>query len=83
MLISNDDPQKGERAGPCPWYRMRMLTLRLWDNWERLVLFQTEGRAWMDGTNNLTERAIGRCGKIRYRTMRGYKTRAGVGGAGS
>lgn len=28
----------------------------------------------MDGTNNVTERAIGRCGKIRYKLMRGYKS---------
>lgn len=54
---------------------MRLLTLRLWDNWKRLVLFQTEEGAGLDGTNNVTERAIGRCGKIRYRTMRGYKSR--------
>jgi len=52
-----------------------MMTLRLWDNWGRLVLFQREEGAGLDGTNNVTERAIGRYGKIRYRTMRGYKSR--------
>lgn len=66
-------PGKGERASL--WYRMPMLTLRLWENWKRLVLFQTEEGAGLDGTNNVTERAIGRCGKVRYRMMRGYKSR--------
>jgi hypothetical protein len=66
-----DPPLKGERASP--WYRMRILTLKLWNNWNRLVLFQKE--PGLDGTNNVTERAIGRCGKVRYRMMRGYKSR--------
>lgn len=71
-------PREGEEASP--FYRMRMMTLRLWENWSRLRLFQEwewedgEGRKWrFDGTNNVTEREIGRCGKVRYKGMRGYK----------
>lgn len=31
----------------------------------------------MDGTNNATERAIGKS-KVRYKTMRGYKSPSGM-----
>lgn len=75
-------PGKGEKASP--WYQMRMMSLRLWENWSRLRLFKErewcdeEGTKWrLDGTNNVTEREIGRCGKIRYKTMRGYKSEDG------
>lgn len=68
-------PGKGEKA--TLWYRMRLLTLRLWEEWKRLIFYKSEeGKALgLDGTNNVTERAIGRCGKIRYKMMRGYKSR--------
>lgn len=65
-------PPKGAKASV--WYRMRLLTLRLWENWKRLTLFRTPQGQGLDGTNNVTERAIGRCGKIRYKLMRGYKS---------
>jgi len=75
-------PRKGEEGSPFYW--MRMMTLRLWENWSRLRLFKEwewedgEGRKWrFDGTNNVTEREIGRCGKIRYKVMRGYKSEDG------
>jgi len=66
---------------------MRLLTLHLWDNWNRLTLYQRwqgpQGER-LDGTNNATERAMGwPCGivpipqgwwvKERYRSVRGYK----------
>ena len=66
-------PPKGAKASL--WYRMRLLTLRLWENWQRLTFFRTPAGKGLDGTNNVTERAIGRCGKIRYKSMRGYKSR--------
>lgn len=76
-------PKKGERetAG----YKLRMLTLDLLEKWERLTLHQRGcakkdafgrrvGRArQVPATNNATENAIGRGGKIRYRQMRGFK----------
>jgi len=34
-----------------------------------------KGRLMLDGTNNATERSIGWSGKIRYRLMRGAKSR--------
>ena len=67
-------PREGEKA--TLWYRMRLLTLHLWDNWSRLTLYQrwqgSEGER-LDGTNNASERAIGWWLKERYRLMRGYK----------
>lgn len=67
-------PREGEKA--TMWYRMRLLTLDLWDDWSRLTLYQgwqgPEGER-LDGTNNATERAIGWGVKERYRPMRGYK----------
>jgi len=67
-------PQEGEKA--TLWYRMRLLTLDLWDDWSRLTLYQRwespEGER-LDGTNNASERAIGWWVKERYRSMRGYK----------
>jgi hypothetical protein len=69
-------PGKGEKASP--WYGM---SLSLWKNWSSLSLFK-EGK-WcdddgnklhLDGTNNVTEREIGRCGKMHDKTMRGYKS---------
>jgi len=67
-------PREGEEA--TMWYRMRLLTLDLWDDWSRLTLYQRwqgcEGER-LDGTNNAAERAIGWWVKERYRTMRGYK----------
>jgi transposase-like protein len=67
-------PRKGEKA--TRWYGMRLLTLHLWDNWDRLTLYQRwQGQKGerLDGTNNATERAIGWGVKERYRSMRGYK----------
>jgi transposase-like protein len=67
-------PRKGEEA--TTWYSMRLLTLHLWDNWDRLTLYQRwkgPNNEQLDGTNNATERAMGWWVKDRYRSMRGYK----------
>jgi len=67
-------PREGEEA--TMWYRMRLLTLDLWDDWPLLTLYQRwEGPQGerLDGTNNAAERAIGWWVKERYRSMRGYK----------
>ena len=63
-------PEKGEKADI--FYRMRMLTLRLWQRADELDLYKKVGG---DGTNNTTERLIGLCGKIRYKQMRGFKSK--------
>jgi hypothetical protein len=68
-------PRKGEQANVA--YRMRLLTLELWQHWGKLRLYRRRPALRLDGTNNATERAIGKS-KVRYRTMRGYKSRAGL-----
>jgi hypothetical protein len=80
-------PRKGENQSP--EYALSAsggLTLDLLENWERLVCYQQSheplhdnlGREvtriyQMPGTNNATENAIGRGGKIRVKRMRGFK----------
>jgi len=63
-------PKKGEKADI--FYKMRMLILRLWQRADELDLYKKVGG---DGTNNTTERLIGLCGKIRYKQMRGFKSK--------
>ncbi len=68
-------PRKGEQASVA--YRMRLLTLELWEHWGKLRLHVRRPELRLDGTNNGTERAIGKS-KVRYKTMRGYKSRDGL-----
>lgn len=78
-------PRKGETQSPA--YALRMLTLDILENWNRLTCYQRKQRPLRDklgrkrrrdylvpSTNNACENAIGRGAKIRYRTMRGYKS---------
>lgn len=58
-------------------YRMRMLTLELWQKWKKIRLHLRRPELGLDGTNNASERAIGRS-KVRYKTMRGYKSDEGM-----
>jgi hypothetical protein len=67
--------RKGEKASAA--YRMRMLTLELWNRWPKLLLHLRRPELGMDGTNNASERSIGKS-KIRYKTMRGYKSEDGM-----
>jgi transposase-like protein len=71
-------PGPGKRA--TPWYRLRLLTLDLAEDWPRLTLSDryrdTQGRRVVPPTNNVSERGIGCTIKERYRTMRGYKSKA-------
>lgn len=77
-------PGKGEQQSPA--YAMRMLTLDLLENWNRLVCYQQTAEPLRDNlgrkrkrtyrvpaTNNACENAIGRGGKIRAKRMRGFK----------
>jgi hypothetical protein len=77
-------PRKGEQQ--TPEYALRMLTLDTLENWNRLVCYQQKHEALRDelgrqvprtyqvpSTNNATENAIGRGGKIRAKRMRGFK----------
>ena len=69
-------PTKGMKASA--WYRLRLLTLDLSEDWKRLTLTDRyrapDGRRLVPATNNVSERAIGLNIKERYRTMRGYKS---------
>lgn len=68
-------PGKGEQASVA--YRMRLLTLEVWEHWGKLRLYLRRPELRLDGTNNATERAIGKS-KLRYKTMRGYKSLNGL-----
>lgn len=59
-------PGKGKRA-TLAW-TLKQLASDLWTNWDR---------AW-HRTNNASERAIGRCLKIRSKTMRGFKVKENI-----
>lgn len=67
--------RKGEKASAA--YRMRMLTLELWNKWPKLLLRLRRPELGLDGTNNASERSIGKS-KVRYKTMRGYKSTDGM-----
>jgi transposase-like protein len=56
-------------------YRLRLLILRLLENWEKYSLDQ--GRGDVPATNNATERAIGKW-RIRSHSTRGFKSWAGL-----
>ncbi len=58
-------------------YRMRMLTLELWNNWRKIRLHLARPELGLDGTNNASERGISKS-KIRYKSMRGYKSMGGI-----
>lgn len=70
-------PGKGQRASP--QYRMRLMLTDLLEHAPNLFTYRAftdkDGKPLLDGTNNVTERAIGWCGKIRYRQMRGAKSK--------
>ena len=60
---------------------MRLFGLDRWNLWPRLTLYRKwrgPQDAWLDGTDNATERSIGWRVKERYRTMRGYKRKTSV-----
>ena len=72
-------PRQGETA--TIWYRMRLLTLHLWNHWKKITLYQRwRGRDHeeLDETNNASERGIGWWIKDRYRSMRGYKRKQSI-----
>jgi transposase-like protein len=62
-----------------PLQRLARLLVGLMENWRKYRLYLTERGAELGvpATNNLTEQMIGN-GKVRSRTVRGYKSRVGV-----
>lgn len=58
-------------------YRMRMLTLEIWNKWPKIRLHQARPEFKLDGTNNASERGIAKS-KVRYKSMRSYKSMGGM-----
>lgn len=69
--------REGTKQKASAGYRMRMLTLELWNKWPKMGLYLRRPELGLDGTNNASERAIGKS-KVRYKTMRGYKSEEGM-----
>lgn len=51
--------------------------MELWQKWKKIRLHLRRPELKLDGTNNASERAIGRS-KVRYKSMRGYKSDEGM-----
>lgn len=77
-------PGKGQKQSPA--YAMRMCVLHVLENWPKLTCYQRDHERFKDklarkvprnytvpATNNATENAIGRGGKLRAKRMRGFK----------
>jgi transposase-like protein len=72
-------PARRQRDQPTSaLYRLRLLVLRLHDNWEKYTLDQRD--ALVPSTNNGTERAIGKW-RLRSHSTRGFKSWRGLEGA--
>ena len=56
---------------------MRKLTLELWSKWRKVWLHLARPELGLDGTNNASERGISKS-KVRYKSMRGYKSDEGM-----
>ena len=54
-----------------------MHTLWLWHSWNKMRLHLARLELGLDCTNNASERGICRS-KVRYKSMRGYKSREGM-----
>ncbi|ABG04831.1 hypothetical protein Rxyl_1881 [Rubrobacter xylanophilus DSM 9941] len=53
--------RKGQRTKKATaTYRMRMLTLKLWNEWRKVGLHLARPELGLDGTNNASERGIGK-----------------------
>ncbi len=73
-----DIPKPGEKASAS--YRIKMLTVGLWEKWQKPRLYLSRPELGLYGTDNCTERAVGRS-KARYKTMRGHKSVEVLGNA--
>jgi hypothetical protein len=67
-------PRRKERATKeaSAGYRMRMLTLELWNKRRKLRVHLACPELRIDGINRATERSIGKS-NVRYKSIRGYK----------
>ncbi len=77
--VQKESGHRKRREVDTPLQKLARLLVQLMENWGRYRFYLTEGGAQLGvpATNNLTEQMIGN-GKVRSRTVRGYKSRAGV-----
>lgn len=77
--VQKESGHRKRREADTPLQKLARLLVQLMENWGRYRLYLTEkgARLGVPSTNNLTEQMIGN-GKIRSRTVRGYKSRGGV-----
>jgi len=76
MIWEGIRPPRRKREGPMKAiHRLRMVVLRLAENWDRYTL--ASRREGVPGTNNRTEQAIGRW-RVRSRSVRGFKSWEGM-----
>lgn len=79
QMVQKECGFRRRREADTPLQKLARLLVQLMENWGRYRFYLTEGgaRLGVPATNNLTEQMIGN-GKIRSRTVRGYKSRVGV-----
>lgn len=79
QMVQKECGWRKRREQDTPLQKLARLILQLMENWRRYRLYLTEKGAQLGvpATNNLTEQMIGN-GKIRSRTVRGYKSKQGV-----
>jgi hypothetical protein len=58
-------------------YKMRRLTLELWQKWPKILPHLRRCERGLDGAKNASERSMGRS-KVRYKRVRGYKSIVGM-----
>ncbi len=79
QTVQKESGFRKRREQDTPLQKLARLLVQLMENWGRYRFYLTERGARLEvpATNNLTEQMIGN-GKVRTRTVRGYKSRAGV-----
>lgn len=79
QMVQKESGWRKRREQDTPLQSLARLIVQLMENWRRYRLYLTEkgARLGVPATNNLTEQMIGN-GKIRSRTVRGYKSKGGV-----
>lgn len=79
QMIQKECGHRKRREQDTPLQSLARLLVQLMENWHKYRLYLTEKgtRLGVPATNNLTEQMIGN-GKVRSRTVRGYKSRGGV-----
>lgn len=79
QTVQRECGYRKRREQDTPLQKLARLLLQLMENWGKYRFYLTERGAQLKvpATNNLTEQMIGN-GKIRSRTVRGYKSKQGV-----